>query len=294
MALRNQNHKDKGSMFPAGILQPPFFSKDQPQALNFGGIGMVIGHEITHGFDDNGRNFDKNGNMLDWWSNFSEKHFRKQSQCMVAQYGNYSWDLAEQQHVNGFSTLGENIADNGGVRQAYKAYLKWVAEGGKDQQLPGLELTLDQIFFFNYAQVWCGAYRPEFAVQSIKTDVHSPLKYRQELPVAPRPWAPCPLPGSLLRPSLRLQGAGLPAEPGCLLGSVPLLPGHPHAPTCAMPRLVAKAEPRSGAQPPGTQAPGAPTGQPAGTCVRPRTAAGRACAPPGADATPRTPGVRRA
>ncbi|XP_036112837.1 membrane metallo-endopeptidase-like 1 [Molossus molossus] len=165
-------------VFPAGILQPPFFSKDQPQALNFGGIGMVIGHEITHGFDDNGRNFDKNGNMLDWWSNFSEKHFRKQSQCMVAQYGNYSWDLAEQQHVNGFSTLGENIADNGGVRQAYKAYLKWVAEGGKDQQLPGLELTLDQIFFVNYAQVWCGAYRPEFAVQSIKTDVHSPLKYR--------------------------------------------------------------------------------------------------------------------
>ncbi|XP_005404217.1 PREDICTED: membrane metallo-endopeptidase-like 1 isoform X5 [Chinchilla lanigera] len=165
-------------VFPAGILQPPFFSKEQPQALNFGGIGMVIGHEITHGFDDNGRNFDKDGNMLDWWSNFSAQHFREQSECMIHQYNNYSWDLAENQSVNGFSTLGENIADNGGVRQAYKAYVKWIAEGGKDQLLPGLELTYEQLFFVNYAQVWCGSYRPEFAVQSIKTDVHSPLKYR--------------------------------------------------------------------------------------------------------------------
>ncbi|XP_058530407.1 membrane metallo-endopeptidase-like 1 [Ochotona princeps] len=165
-------------VFPAGILQPPFFSKEQPQALNFGGIGMVIGHEITHGFDDNGRNFDKDGNMLEWWSNFSAQHFQDQSQCMIYQYGNYSWDLADQQNVNGFSTLGENIADNGGVRQAYKAYLKWMEEGGQDQQLPGLELTYEQLFFINYAQVWCGSYRPEFAIQSIKTDAHSPLKYR--------------------------------------------------------------------------------------------------------------------
>ncbi|MEJ1273267.1 membrane metallo-endopeptidase-like 1 [Cricetulus griseus] len=126
--------------------------KDQPQALNFGGIGMVIGHEITHGFDDNGRNFDKNGNMLDWWSNFSAQHFREESECMIYQYGNFSWDLADDQNVNGFSTLGENIADNGGVRQAYKAYLQWLAEGGKDQQLPGLNLTYAQLFFINYAQ----------------------------------------------------------------------------------------------------------------------------------------------
>ncbi|CAH7448401.1 Mmel1 [Phodopus roborovskii] len=165
-------------VFPAGILQPPFFSKDQPQSLNFGGIGMVIGHEITHGFDDNGRNFDKNGNMLDWWSNYSAQHFREQSECMIYQYNNFSWDLADDQNVNGFSTLGENIADNGGVRQAYKAYIQWLAEGGKDQRLPGLNLTYAQLFFVNYAQVWCGSYRPEFAIQSIKTDVHSPLKYR--------------------------------------------------------------------------------------------------------------------
>ncbi|XP_054857927.1 membrane metallo-endopeptidase-like 1 isoform X2 [Eublepharis macularius] len=165
-------------VFPAGILQPPFFSKHQPQALNFGGIGMVIGHEITHGFDDNGRNFDKDGNMFDWWSNFSATHFKEQSRCMIYQYGNYTWELAGGQNVSGISTLGENIADNGGVRQAYKAYLKWVEREGKEPSLPGLDLTHEQLFFLNFAQVWCGSYRPEYASQSIKTDVHSPLKYR--------------------------------------------------------------------------------------------------------------------
>uniref|UniRef100_A0A8C0V6N9 Membrane metalloendopeptidase like 1 n=1 Tax=Cyanistes caeruleus TaxID=156563 RepID=A0A8C0V6N9_CYACU len=165
-------------VFPAGILQPPFFSKHQPQALNFGGIGMVIGHEITHGFDDNGRNFDKDGNMLDWWSNFSALHFKEQSLCMVHQYGNYTWELAGGQNVSGISTLGENIADNGGVRQAYKAYLKWLEQEGKEPKLPGLNLSHKQLFFLNFAQVWCGSYRPEYASQSIKTDVHSPLKYR--------------------------------------------------------------------------------------------------------------------
>uniref|UniRef100_A0A672V6M8 Membrane metalloendopeptidase like 1 n=1 Tax=Strigops habroptila TaxID=2489341 RepID=A0A672V6M8_STRHB len=165
-------------VFPAGILQPPFFSKRQPQALNFGGIGMVIGHEITHGFDDNGRNFDKDGNMFDWWSNFSAMHFKEQSRCMVYQYGNYTWELAGGQNVSGISTLGENIADNGGVRQAYKAYLKWLEQEGKEPKLPGLNLSHKQLFFLNFAQVWCGSYRPEYASQSIKTDVHSPLKYR--------------------------------------------------------------------------------------------------------------------
>uniref|UniRef100_A0A4X2MDM0 Membrane metalloendopeptidase like 1 n=1 Tax=Vombatus ursinus TaxID=29139 RepID=A0A4X2MDM0_VOMUR len=165
-------------VFPAGILQPPFFSKQQLQALNFGGIGMVIGHEITHGFDDNGRNFDKDGNMLDWWSNFSSQHFKEQTKCMVYQYSNYSWDLAGGQHVSGLGTLGENIADNGGIRQAYKAYIKWVEQEGQEPRLPGLNLTHEQLFFINFAQVWCGSYRPEYASQSIKTDVHSPLKYR--------------------------------------------------------------------------------------------------------------------
>ncbi|XP_041748748.1 membrane metallo-endopeptidase-like 1 [Coregonus clupeaformis] len=165
-------------VFPAGILQPPFFSKQQLQALNFGGIGMVIGHEITHGFDDNGRNFDKDGNMLNWWSNYSAEHFKEQSQCMVQQYGNFNWKLAGGQNVSGISTLGENIADNGGVRQAYKAYMKWVEREGEELRLPGLDMDHKQLFFLNFAQVWCGAYRPEYASQCIKTDSHSPLEYR--------------------------------------------------------------------------------------------------------------------
>ncbi|XP_030633645.1 membrane metallo-endopeptidase-like 1 isoform X2 [Chanos chanos] len=172
------SHNRNQIVFPAGILQPPFFSEKQLQALNFGGIGMVIGHEITHGFDDHGRNFDKDGNMHNWWSNYSAEHFKDQSQCMVQQYGKYNWKLAGGQNVSGISTLGENIADNGGVRQAYKAYMKWVEREGEEPRLPGLDMDHTQLFFLNFAQVWCGACRPEYAIQSIKTDTHSPLEYR--------------------------------------------------------------------------------------------------------------------
>uniref|UniRef100_A0A9J7WVK3 Membrane metallo-endopeptidase-like 1 n=1 Tax=Cyprinus carpio carpio TaxID=630221 RepID=A0A9J7WVK3_CYPCA len=172
------SHNRNQIVFPAGILQPPFFSEKQLQALNFGGIGMVIGHEITHGFDDQGRNFDKDGNMYNWWSNFSAERFEDQSKCMVEQYGKFSWKLAGGQNVSGITTLGENIADNGGVRQAYKAYMKWVEREGEEPRLPGLEMDHKQLFFLNFAQVWCGACRPEYAIQSIKTDPHSPLEYR--------------------------------------------------------------------------------------------------------------------
>ncbi|NXK72072.1 NEP protein, partial [Amazona guildingii] len=165
-------------VFPAGILQPPFFSASQPRSLNYGGIGMVIGHEITHGFDDNGRNFNENGDLVDWWTEESAHNFKELSQCMVYQYGNFSWDLAGGQHLSGINTLGENIADNGGVRQAYKAYENFVEKHGKEKLLPGLEMNHKQLFFLNFAQVWCGTYRPEYAVNSIKTDVHSPGKFR--------------------------------------------------------------------------------------------------------------------
>ncbi|NWS38280.1 NEP protein, partial [Probosciger aterrimus] len=165
-------------VFPAGILQPPFFSASQPRSLNYGGIGMVIGHEITHGFDDNGRNFNENGDLVDWWTEESARNFKELSQCMVYQYGNFSWDLAGGQHLSGINTLGENIADNGGIRQAYKAYENFVKKHGKERLLPGLEMNHKQLFFLNFAQVWCGTYRPEYAVNSIKTDVHSPGKFR--------------------------------------------------------------------------------------------------------------------
>ncbi|XP_074860181.1 neprilysin [Carettochelys insculpta] len=165
-------------VFPAGILQPPFFSASQSKSLNYGGIGMVIGHEITHGFDDNGRNFNENGDLKDWWTQESAQNFKDQSQCMVYQYGNFTWDLAGGQHLSGINTLGENIADNGGIRQAYKAYENFIKINGKENLLPGLNMNHKQLFFINFAQIWCGTYRPEYAVNSIKTDVHSPGKFR--------------------------------------------------------------------------------------------------------------------
>ncbi|XP_071389763.1 neprilysin-like, partial [Centroberyx affinis] len=165
-------------VFPAGILQPPFFSKGQSKSLNYGGIGMVIGHEITHGFDDNGRNYDKDGDLKDWWTADSTHRFLELSKCMVDQYANFSWDLANGLHLNGNNTLGENIADNGGIRQAYQAYKNYVSKHGEEPPLPGIDLSHDQLFFLNFAQVWCGTHRPEQAVNSIKVDVHSPGKFR--------------------------------------------------------------------------------------------------------------------
>uniref|UniRef100_A0A8C2CW84 Neprilysin n=1 Tax=Cyprinus carpio TaxID=7962 RepID=A0A8C2CW84_CYPCA len=156
-------------VFPAGILQPPFFGKGQPWSLNYGGIGMVIGHEITHGFDDNGRNFDKDGHLKDWWTSSSTKKFHELSKCIVDQYGSYSWDLANGQNVfNIFFFLITNI----------KAYQNYVKKHGKEAPLPGINLSHEQLFFLNFAQIWCGTHRPEHAVNSIKTDVHSPGKFR--------------------------------------------------------------------------------------------------------------------
>ncbi|KAL0973516.1 hypothetical protein UPYG_G00205140 [Umbra pygmaea] len=165
-------------VFPAGILQPPFFGKGQTKSLNFGGIGMVIGHEITHGFDDNGRNYDKDGDLKDWWTLSSSQKFVERSKCMVDQYGSFSWDLANGLNLNGNNTLGENIADNGGIRQSYQAYLNYVKKNGNEPLLPGINLNHQQLFFLNFAQVWCGTYRPEQAVNSIKVDVHSPGNFR--------------------------------------------------------------------------------------------------------------------
>uniref|UniRef100_A0A3Q3WI10 Neprilysin n=1 Tax=Mola mola TaxID=94237 RepID=A0A3Q3WI10_MOLML len=165
-------------VFPAGILQPPFFSKGQTKSLNYGGIGMVIGHEITHGFDDNGRNYDKDGDLKDWWTPDSTHRFLELSKCIVNQYSNFSWDLANGLHLNGNNTLGENIADNGGIRQAYQAYQNYIRVHGKEPPLPGINLSHDQLFFLNFAQIWCGTMRPEQAINSIKINVHSPGNFR--------------------------------------------------------------------------------------------------------------------
>ncbi|XP_060515852.1 neprilysin-4 [Cylas formicarius] len=165
-------------MFPAGILQPPFYHKFFPKALNFGGIGVVIGHEIAHGFDDKGRLFDHEGNLYLWWKKPTIEKFNEKSQCMIDQYSKYSLpDLGLP--IDGLLTQGENIADNGGLRQSFEAYNTWLMQNSDaDETLPGLNLTGKQLLFLNFAQVWCGKLRKEAARNRIKTSVHSPGLFR--------------------------------------------------------------------------------------------------------------------
>ncbi|KAK9502137.1 hypothetical protein O3M35_012728 [Rhynocoris fuscipes] len=170
-AFYNPNKND--IVFPAGILQPLFYSQHFPKSLNYGGIGVVIGHEITHGFDDKGRQFDKDGNMMQWWNNATIREFRDRAQCFIDQYNRYKIEQVDQ-FVNGRMTQGENIADNGGLKQSYRAYKKWVSRNGEEPLLPGINLNHDQLFFLNYAQIWCGTMRPEDALTKIRSAVHSP------------------------------------------------------------------------------------------------------------------------
>uniref|UniRef100_A0A8C4Z5T6 endothelin-converting enzyme 1 n=1 Tax=Gadus morhua TaxID=8049 RepID=A0A8C4Z5T6_GADMO len=164
-----------GIVFPAGILQAPFYSHDHPKALNFGGIGVVMGHELTHAFDDQGREYDKEGNMRPWWQNSSLQSFQQRTECMVEQYSRYT---VNGEKVNGRQTLGENIADNGGLKAAYNAYRSWVRLNGEEKRLPAVNLTNDQLFFLGFAQVWCSVRTPESAHEGLVTDTHSPPRYR--------------------------------------------------------------------------------------------------------------------
>ncbi|KAK3104371.1 hypothetical protein FSP39_000406 [Pinctada imbricata] len=166
-------------MFPAGILQPPFYSKSQPKSMNYGGIGVVIGHEITHGFDDRGRQYDKDGNLKQWWTSEVIDKFKGQAECIINQYGNFSVPEADGMKLNGINTQGENIADNGGLKQSYRAYRNWVkSRGAEEQPLPGVKYNHNQIFFINFAQIWCSNMRKENAINRILTGVHSPGRFR--------------------------------------------------------------------------------------------------------------------
>lgn len=169
--------------FPAGILQGVFFSNDRPRYMNYGAIGFVIGHEITHGFDDQGRQFDKDGNLVDWWAPSTKEAFIKKAQCIIDQYGNYSIPEIGL-NLNGINTQGENIADNGGIKEAYLAYNKWVKRNGKEQRLPGLNYTGHQLFWISAANVWCSKVRFEEIKQLVITDEHSPDKFRVIVPLS--------------------------------------------------------------------------------------------------------------
>ncbi|KAB7505878.1 Neprilysin [Armadillidium nasatum] len=165
------------SEFPAGILQGHFFQPDRPKYMNYGTIGFVIGHEITHGFDDQGRNFDEEGNLRNWWQNSTEQNFLQRAKCIIEQYNNFA-DQETGLNLNGVNTQGENIADNGGIKASYRAYKRWVRRHGMEGRLPGMDYTPNQLFWISGAQVWCSKYRKEYLREFILTNVHSPGRFR--------------------------------------------------------------------------------------------------------------------
>ena len=154
--------------FPAAILQAPYFDADADDACNYGAIGVVIGHEMTHGFDDQGRNFDQNGNMIDWWTAEDATKFKALTDKLVAQFDEVV--VADDVHANGRYTLGENIADHGGLRVSYSAFKK-TAQGQSNEKIDGF--TPDQRFYLSYANVWKGNITKEEILRRTKIDPHS-------------------------------------------------------------------------------------------------------------------------
>ncbi|HEY6970973.1 MAG TPA: M13 family metallopeptidase [Candidatus Angelobacter sp.] len=162
--------------FPAGILQPPFFDRSEDDAVNFGGIGVVIGHELTHGFDDQGSKFDADGNLKNWWSEADRKEFEQRTGCIADEYS--SFVAVDDVHLNGRLTLGENTADNGGARIALMALHKEMAANKKKVPKKKDGFTADQRFFLGFAQIWCQNSTDESSRLLAKTDPHSPGRYR--------------------------------------------------------------------------------------------------------------------
>jgi len=162
-------------VFPAGILQPPFFDKSMDDAINFGAIGSVIGHELTHGFDDQGRKFDPQGNLRDWWTEADGKEFEKRASCIADEYSGFT--AIDDLKLNGRLTLGENTADNGGARIALMALKEMLAETGKsDQKIDGY--TPEQRYFLGFGRAWCDQRRPEYSRTLVSVDSHSPGRFR--------------------------------------------------------------------------------------------------------------------
>jgi endothelin-converting enzyme/putative endopeptidase len=171
-AYYNQSRNE--IVFPAGILQAPFFDKQADDATNFGGIGIVIGHELTHGFDDQGRKFDPQGNLRDWWTAEDGTEFEKRASCIADEYS--SFVAVDDLKLNGKLTLGENTADNGGARVALMALQQMMTDGASAQSAS--DYTPEQRFFLGYGRAWCEKRRPEFSRMLVSVDPHSPGKYR--------------------------------------------------------------------------------------------------------------------
>ncbi len=170
-------------VFPAGILQPPFFDFKADDAVNYGGIGAVIGHEITHGFDDEGRLYDAEGNLKSWWTKSDEEQFNSKAQKVVDQFNGYT--VLDTVHVNGKLTEGENLADLGGTMIAYQAFKK-TSQGQSNTKIDGF--TPDQRFFLSFAQVWRGNILPQSQALRIITDPHAPGNWRTNGPLSNNPF----------------------------------------------------------------------------------------------------------
>lgn len=169
-------------VFPAGILQPPFFDRTFPAAMNYGAIGMVMGHELSHGFDDSGRKFDGDGKMSAWWPADVVARYEERATCVKDQFDAYT--IADGMHVKGDLTLGENIADLGGARASYRA---WKAQSEPNAPASVQGLTDDQLYFVAYAQGWCTVAAPQWEKMLVLSNPHSPAKYRVNGPLTNLP-----------------------------------------------------------------------------------------------------------
>ena len=168
------NPTENEIVFPAGIMQPPMFHRSFPAAANFGAMGLVMGHEISHGFDDSGRQFTADGRLEDWWEATAAEGFEAKAECVVDAYS--AFEALPGLKVNGELTLGENIADIGGARFAFRAYRDWVAANGAEP--PVAELSGEKLFFVSFAQVWCSESSAEATERMVRTDPHSPGEFR--------------------------------------------------------------------------------------------------------------------
>jgi predicted metalloendopeptidase len=170
-------------VFPAGILQPPFFSPKAAIPVNLGGMGMVVGHELTHGFDDQGAQYDAKGNLANWWSEQDVTRFKTKTDCVADQYGGY--ETLPGVKLNGKLTLGENIADGGGVKLALYAYR--AMRKGVEEVVKAGGFSEDQQFFLGVGQAWCFKQSDELARLRAQVDPHSPAKFRVNGPLSNLP-----------------------------------------------------------------------------------------------------------
>lgn len=172
-------------IFPAGIVQFPFFGIDLPGYVNYGAFGSIAGHELSHAFDPYGRMYGANGNLSQWWTNFTSQEFDKRAECFISEYSNFTVEGhgGTVLHLNGRQTVNDDVSDAGGVSVAWSAW-QTRKHTNPDKHLPGMaSFTQEQLFYISYGNMWCTKYTPEALIQQVLTDSHSPGMFRNLGPV---------------------------------------------------------------------------------------------------------------